>query len=279
MSSSTTMTRTTNEPTKPTERSGGGWMILGTLVCLMGVTGLLAVTMGSSFCGGMDSSLRGSSTTCPIQVPFLNLHGVVEGADNLASSVSYQPSCVSAADPQDGTYVDFVAPTPGRVTLAAWSVWVDPVTCACMTGTASTQTVAAGQTLRLWMPRSSDSVVHFVSDHCPAEEDDDVLILDDGGRVDMQEEDKIVLTTMTHNAPSCVSATDPQVGRYYDWIAPADGVVTLAASTILIEDPKTCACVDATVAQQTVMTGQRLRVWTSALEEDQPLQFLGKINP
>mmetsp|Transcript_15459 Transcript_15459/g.29513 ORF Transcript_15459/g.29513 Transcript_15459/m.29513 type:complete len:280 (-) Transcript_15459:31-870(-) len=276
--STTTMTTTpTTEPAKPTERSGGGWVILGTLVCLMvGVAGLLTVTMG---CGVEDSSLRGSSTTsvCPAQVPFLNAQGILEELD-LASSQSYQPSCASAADPQDGTYVDFMAPTDGQVTLAAWSVWVDPVTCACAKGVTATQSVTAGEKVRLWVPRNTDTQpMHFVSDNnCPTE---NVPILDDSGRVDTQEDNFVTTTTTTHNAPSCVSPTDPQVGRYYDWIAPAEGVVTLAAWTVLLEDATTCACANAAVAQQTVTTGQRVRVWTSALEEDQPLQFLGKINP
>jgi len=277
-------------------------MILGTIICLMvGVAGLLTATM-VSFHGGVEEPLRplrGSSAACPVQVPPLDAEGMLQDDESVPSSLSYRPPCASSSDPQEGTYAEYTAPASGRVTLTAWSIWVDAGTCACTTDVTSTRSVIAGQTLRLWTPRNGDNkgpLVHFVVSDCPAPVDETVSLLDDGGRVMVTTPDDNVdpTTTMTkyHNAPTCVSSSSsssssttttsiPQVGRYYDWIAPADGVMTLSPRTVLLQDVTTCACADhPTVTQQTVTAGQRVRVWTpSALDGDQLLQFLGKLGP
>lgn len=201
---------------------------------------------------------------CPETVPKLEASGAV--ADIQIVATTTPPSCTSPQDPIKGVYYDWQAPATGQATLAAWTVWVETLTCNCQTSTTSTMEVTGGQVYRLWTPLEETQPIEFTSHiQCPKT----VAFLQDNGSVDPSLLDNYIDDSV--RSPSCASEQDPMPGVYFDWEAPNDGQATLAPWTVLVNG-STCECLTST-STVNVVAGQIYRVWAPT-DERQPIQFV-----
>ena len=172
--------------------------------------------------------------------------------------------------PQDkGTFFVWQAPANGKVTLAESTRVVDD-DCRCIPTDVSTLDVTTGQVVRIWTSLLKDiQPLRFVDttvnqlNACPT--DFDFQLTFEGGT--------FVESNVLSPRPVCDREEDStEEGIFVDWVAPSDGTVLPASSTIFV-DKYSCACDDAVEDTFHVNAGERVRAWTP-LRTGQPFEFV-----
>lgn len=284
-------------PEKSRRRRGCYVWILSIVTLTMTVGGLTGLLV-SVLRGRSDaSSLRGheadtTTTSCPDDVRVFDPRAPAAGGvvpSDLAPRGVPSPCFRDEEDdgggePVLGVVYEYTAPAAGRVRLAAWTVMVDAVTCACVEGASSTRTVTPGQALRVWTSSlsSNEDPLQFIA----ADADD----IDEEEEQEQEEEPNknVVVTpevcprnvprlganghvpgdhyypdaTTKIAPPDCVPEGDAATGRYWELTVPVDGVLALHDAVLV--DPDTCACLDDEAADVSAAKAhQTIRVWVT----------------